>query len=229
MENAESFLNAIKEAPRILAPTADKWRGGLLWECSIYWVYKLKWGGKRYRIPIRNKKLIKAVKPHGTVMFRILNLCEQCHPFQKYGYASGLNWFCHIVHIDLIPQSFSHTRPKTDRVSDGRDQTKKLRKKENPFSESDELHLWRATQQSIKMMRLGSRESVFSDDYWLPFIKSYTEWLSALESPEWKSVMLEEPEEKYFKIRPGRGNGTIKIDPFKNANLEALPDKGYSL
>lgn len=226
MEKDKSFLNAIKEAPRILPTTADEWRGGLLWECSIYWVYKLKWGGKRYRIPINNKKLIKAVEPHGTAMFRILNLCEQCHPFQEYGYASGLKWFCHIVHIDLIPQSFSHTQPKTDRVSDGRDQIKKLRKKENPFSESDEPHLWRSIEQSIKMMRPGSQEKVFPEDYWRPFIKSYSKWLSTIESPEWKSVIVEG---NYFKIRPDRGNGTIKIDPCKNANLEALSDKGYSL
>lgn len=222
MENSESFLNAIKEAPRILALSADEWRGGLLWECSMYWVYKLKWGGKRYRIPIENKELIKAVEPHGTAMFWILNLCEQCHPFQEYGYSSGLKWFCHIIHLDLMPLSYSHTRPKTDRVSDGRDEIKKLRKGENPFVESDEPHLWRVVEQSTRQ----AESELFEQNYWRPFIKSYSTWLSCIESPNWKSVIVDGNAIRY---RPDRGNGTIKIDLCKKSNLKPLPGKGSRL
>ena len=221
MEHAESFLNALTKAPRILAATTDEWRGGILWECSIHWVYKLKWGGKRYRIPFK-KKVVDAVKPHGEAMFRIFNLCEQCHPFQKYGYASGLNWFCHVVHIDLIPQSYSHARPKTDRVSDGRDEIKKLRERENPFSENDELHLWRVVDCSIKKMQ-AEPGLLFETDYWRPFVKGYTVWLSALESPDWKSVEVDGDAIRY---RPGRGHGTIKIDVYKDANQEKVFHNG---
>lgn len=225
MENAEAFLDAIKTAPRILPSTADEWRGGILWECSLHWVFKLKWGGKRYRIPINNRKLIKVVEPHGTAMYRMLSLCEQCHSFQKYGYSSGLDWFCHIIHIDLIPQTYSHTRPKTKRVSDGRDEIKKLKKKQNPFTETDEPHLWRITQQSIQMMP-PKVVVPFSLNYWEPFVKAYSTWLSGIESPDWKSVIVEND---YIRIRPDRGNGTIKIDPCKNTNLKPLPDKSCKL
>jgi len=224
MENAELLLNALTKAPRILPSTDDECRAGLLWECSLHWVYKLKWGGKRYRIPM-NKKLVKVVKPHGTAMFHVLKLCEECHPFQKYGYTSMLDWFNHIIYFDLIPQSYLHAHPKTKRVSDGRDEVKKLRKRENPFSESDEPHLWKLIEQSIAMMQ-PKKTVAFSSKYWEPFIKSYCTWLSAMGSPDWKSVIVTEGSIRY---RPDRGNGTIKINLLKNANLESLPDKGYSL
>lgn len=224
MENCELFLNALTKSPQNLPSTDDECRVGILWECSLHWVFKLKWGGKSYRIPIKNKKLIKTVEPHGVVMFHLLELCEQCHPFQKYGYTSSLNWFWCIIRFDLISQSYSHKRSKTDKVSDGRDEIKKLRKGENPFSKSDEPHLWRLMEQSKHMMP-SNKYSAFAPKYWEPFIKSYCTWLSAIESPDWKSVILAESSIRY---RPGRGRGTIKIDLLKNVNLESLPDKDSS-
>lgn len=173
----------------------------------MYWVFKLKWGGRKYKIPIGSKKLIRAVEPHGTAMYRILELSEQCHSFQKYGYTSGLNWFCHIIHIDLIPKSYQHTRSKTKRVSSGRDEIKKLRKRQNPFLECDEPHLWRLIEQAIKMMP-PNLTVPFAPNYWEPFIKSYAAWLSAIESPEWKTVIVDG---NSIRCRPDRGNGTIKI------------------
>lgn len=210
MENSELFLNALTKAPKILPSTDDECRVGILWECSLHWVYKLKWGGKDYRIPIKKKKLIKALEPHGTVVFHLLKLSEQCHSFQKYGYTSSLDWFHHIIY-DLISQSYSHKRPKTDKVSDGRDEVKKLREAKNPFSESDEPHLWRLIEQSTAMMS-SKKKVAFLPNYWEPFIKSYCTWLSAIESPDWKSVILAEGSIRY---RPNRGKGTIKINLLK--------------
>jgi hypothetical protein len=215
MDNPETFFRALKEVDRVSTSAIDNWRGGILWEISLHWVYKLKWGGKGYKIPFK-KNLASVVELHGTAMFRLLNLCEQCHPFQKYGYESGLAWFFWIINTDLIPQSYAHNRTKTDRVSSGWQEISTLKENRNPFDLETERHLWRVIEQSTKMTNTPK----FEEDYWKPFIAAYSRWISALKSPDWKTVVLDGDD---IRIKPGRGKGTIKL----TQNLKSLPHKAY--
>lgn len=209
MDNAELFRERLIHAERVLTTSTDNWRGGILWEISLHWVYKLKWGGAKYKIPFK-RNLVKIVQPHGIVMFRILSLCEQCYSFQKYGYESGLAWFFWIINHDLMPESYKHSRTKTERVSSGRQEISVLKENNNPFDPKTELHLWRVIELSTKM----NRSPNFEKEYWRPFITNYSKWISALKSPEWKTVLLDGDGEIMY--RPGRGKGTIKISPCKN-------------
>jgi hypothetical protein len=69
-----------------------------LWIVALHWVFRKKWC-KRHKIPA-NRAATKAVEPLGELLFRILELCIQCHAVLPAGsnpYGNAAVWFDLIV------------------------------------------------------------------------------------------------------------------------------------
>lgn len=203
---------ALQEAPSYRMrdePTSaqrnDAIRVTLLWNLALHWVIKLKWQSN-YKIPYP-RNLAQIMKPLGTLVYRQLELCIQCHSFLKPNpYPTAAIWFWAIVRES---QRNSIFRPintgKTESLKIRREIIRSIGRGINPISKQFALHEWRLIETAL-FSNLGDK---FDKDYLQPFIRSYRYWLNATKSPSWKAVIRKN--DKLF-FQSGQGKGKILLD-----------------
>jgi hypothetical protein len=178
----------------------------IIWQVTLHWVFKLKWFSK-HKIPY-SRKLTNVCKPFGELVFRYLELCIQCHAMKPIGsipYGNASDWFVKLVRETQLNAFFSNDSPgKVQRLKERRKQLDLLKEGENPFSSESYPHLHRL----IEACRSLLISDQFENDYWKPFLKAYSAWITMFESKDWTTSY--EEDEKFY-IRMGQGKGRLRV------------------
>ncbi len=175
-------------------------------QITLHLVFKLKWCSK-HKIPY-NRNLVNVYKPYGELVFRYLELCIQCHAMPTIAsahYKNASDWFVKLVREAQLNAFFSDDSPgKVQRLKERRNQLDLLREASNPFSSKSSPHLHRL----IEACRPLLKSDRFDEDYWNPFLKAYSAWITMFESKEWTTSYQEDGK---FYIRTGQGKGRQRL------------------
>ena len=177
-----------------------------IWQVTLHWVFKLKWCSK-HKIPY-SRELANVCKPYGVLIFRYLELCIQCHAIPTIAsarYKNASDWFVKLVRETQLNAFFSDDSPgKVQRLKERRKQLDLLKEGGNPFSSASSPHLHRLIE-ACRPLLMSDR---FDEDYWKPFLKAYSAWITMYESKEWTTSYEEDGK---FYIRAGRGKGRQRL------------------
>jgi hypothetical protein len=205
-------FTALQEPPQFIlhdAPTEglenDAIRCLTLWNLSLHWAIKLKWQAS-YKIPYP-RKLAKLMEPFGTVMFRYLEMCIQCHSFLRPNpYQTAAAWFWAICREAQKNTIFRSDRTsKTEALGNRRNFINSIADGINPISEQTAIHEWRLMECALSFRRGDN----FDKEYLQPYIRAYRAWINASKQPDWLATIHKDG--KLF-AQYGRGKGKILID-----------------
>ncbi|MHC5854921.1 hypothetical protein [Nostoc sp.] len=187
----------------------------LIWSVVLHHVIK-NWRSK-HRIPCP-RKLVKTIKPLGDLATSYFDLCIQCHAFLPAGiYENAGHWFALIMREFQINDSdgLPNYQCKTSALSRDRETYQKLYEGINPIDPEVSPHLYKLIQSCIGLLDEG-RCDRFDRQCWQPFLKSYRQWNTAKQSPEWTTIF-----EDICKLycRGGRGKGRYLLFPQKTISI----------
>lgn len=181
------------------------------WVILHYWVVKKKWHSQ-LKIPCQ-RKTVQFYEPLGEWLYRILELCIQCHAVHQLGtnYPNAASWFSSIV----IEAKMSVLRGFIARSTDGKEgciQEYKdgasqlsgtLRRRENPYFLEVEPHIYRLVEAALE---LEDESDIFLRDYWQPFLGSITRLIA--HRKQGAHITLVERDGKLYS-QGGKGRGKI--------------------
>jgi hypothetical protein len=121
-----------------------------IWLCSCHWLYKLKWN-RQHKIPF-GVKGSKPLEPLGWLLWSLLELCKEVHSYpcnQTKTYSHASEWFGQISHE--IRELYLWNGNKSEILQKLRQDLKKLKACENPYSLEKNPHLYRLVAMSLKL------------------------------------------------------------------------------
>lgn len=185
---------------------------GTGWRASLYWVLKLEWTGTKLKAPLLKeitRNVIKADEKHGRLMHSVLGLCKAAHPFKdkKWEYDSWLDWFEKIVKEAAQASYNLEEKSKTRKLEKQRECLKLLNDLKNPYE--PDTHLWRL----IEIWRTRLAElSEPEKEYWIPFKRHFSEWLTKRDSSRWGCLFKEQTETRLtLKSTNGQGHRYLNL------------------
>ena len=177
------------------------------WRTSLYWVFKLKWTGTKIKKPDDiTRDVIKAYEAHGRLMYSVLLLCEEAHPFRSKDweeYDSWLDWFISIV-AEAVKESHNlQEKSKTRKLQEQRECLKLLHDFINPYDDETEPHFWRLIETwTTKLAKIPNLEK----QYWNPFKRCLSKWITERSSTRW-GCLFEEKTESQLTLKSTQGRG----------------------
>lgn len=184
-----------------------------LWVVALHWVFKKKWS-KRHKIPA-NRAVKDAVKPLGELLYRILELCIQCHavlPVNSTRCGNAAQWFDCVVwetkrrdFAEILFQSYKKGQGKKQEVGEIWTEIRLLKGGSNPFNLEFSPHSFRLVDEALKLAKLEN----FNQEYWRPLLKAYSNWARALDQNDnWKFFRVEAGK---LVAQNGRGRGRLTV------------------
>jgi hypothetical protein len=180
------------------------------WVILHYWVVKKKWHS-RLKIPCQ-RKTVQFYEPLGEWLYRILELCIQCHAVHQLGanYPNAASWFSSIVieaKMSVLGGFIARsTDGKEGCIQEYKDGASKLsgtlRRGENPYFLEVEPHIYRLVEAALELA--DEPDISFLRDYWRPFLKSIT-LLVAHRKQGGRITLVEHKRKLYSQGGKGRG------------------------
>lgn len=202
------------------------------WLLFLHWVIKKKWISK-HKVPI-SPKYVKFYEPKGEQLYRILEMCIQCHstPWGAH-YSNAAQWFSAIVatergmEIDYVLNESEKAKGK-----EGNGKTKDNRVYKNdmlyhhwevikilqyagndviktpmkkPYSPNEMPHHYCLIEAASDLAR---NSDIFKKQFWNPYLAAYRKWIVSLNDPFWQAVWVDQGK---LKAKLGRGNGVKTI------------------
>jgi hypothetical protein len=214
-------------------PSEDKlmnlWRVGIMLDIALHWVVRKELNTK-HKIPY-NRNLTKVLEPLGLLMTCYLRLCRKAYENSKtrtlpYQHAAG--WF-EAIYQEIWLNALDTTRyvgGKTRRLKERRDTLDALQEDTNPVDNNTSPHEYRLIETCLHLKEhlCGEDIDVFEENYWKPYLRAYSAWITACDGSEWSTVRMENGK---LLIQQGRGRGRPRIR-IRTDFLERLPDEDFS-
>lgn len=182
-----------------------------LYNIALHWVFKKKWQSK-YRIPAK-ANVAKAVEPLGEFLFRILDLCSECHLVAGSGYTAA-EWFKGAVWemkrgdfaAILSPQKKGEGKKKHCQVI--QEEVRLLKRWNNPYRSLTSPYTYRLIDVALKLADRGNND-VFVKKVWRPFLDAYSKWATALsKNPDWVYLTIKNGQ---LYMQAGRGRAKLRV------------------
>ena len=169
-----------------------------LWKVSAEWLIKKKWIS-RQKISA-NRSVSKATEPLGELLYRILELCIQCHTFLPADtpYRNAAHWFQAVVSEmkkfdfeKITSTSEGNGSGKMQYVKSIRADIKSLKTDwKNPNNPQEDP----ATYELVKVgLAMAEPSDCFMTDYWKPLLRAYTGWATELDrNTDWEYLHVNE-------------------------------------
>lgn len=173
------------------------------WQIALHWVIKFKWDSK-HNFPY-HRGIVNQFKSIGTFLYHQLLLCQECYSYHKQAtptpYTNEAKWFA-ALHDEHLLANFNNVYFPLDtkkgvKNCDRKDADLHIHRSycdsvtmlENPFSNSLKLHANALLIDAA--ISLVHQSDSFNDDYFLPFLKSWTAMHTALDKPEFQRASVE--------------------------------------
>ncbi len=191
--------------PDTNAGVNNTYRLEVCWQITLHWVFKKKWGGKKYKIPCK-PKVAKAFEPFGELMHRYLALTIECHAVNPYNYRNATHWFKYIVRESQQNSLELPTHSnKREKIDSRKRMINCLVGEENPIDRKVAPNEWKLIETATKML-----DSIpFQREFWKPYLKAYRAWNQTLRTPDWGSLF---EKDEILYLQRGRGKGSIPLN-----------------
>jgi hypothetical protein len=182
------------------------------WLIVLHWVVRKKWN-PHYKIPV-SRKLANLYEPWGELMFRVLELCIQCHktshPASQY-YRHPSDWFFQLVMENrgsgLCAAIANQPVGKTSLIKDKYWSIKELKALRNPGNPEIWTHSYRLEEVSLEL----EKQDEFNSYYWQPYLSAFSKWIQALDTKACQETFVQGNK---IVRRTGRGKGTVTMLSF---------------
>lgn len=222
------------------------WRVGRILDVALHWVvrnelntkHKIPYSCKRITVSEPSGKvkvlnsLVKALEPLGLLMTCYLRLCKKAYENSKAGtlpYQNAANWF-EAIYQEIWLNSLDTTRyvgGKTLKLKERRNTLRVLRDgKSNPIDKNTSPHEYRLIKVCLHLKDnlCGEEIDVFEEDYWKPYLKAYSVWITSFDGSEWSTVRMQDGK---LLVQQGQGHGRPRIR-IRTDFLECLSDQDFS-
>jgi len=214
-------------------------------DIALHWVVRNELNTK-HKIPYRRKRskvldpsgkvktlesLVKVLEPVGLLMTCYLRLCRKAYEHSNAGtlpYQNAAVWF-EAIYQEIWLNSLNtrlYVHGKTKKLKERRDTLDALQDDTNPVDKNISPHEYRLIKVCLYLKEhlCGEEIDEFVENYWKPYLKAYSTWITAFDRAEWSTVHMENGK---LLIQQGRGHGRTRI-PIRNDFLERLSSKDFS-
>lgn len=217
------------------------WRVGIILDVALHWVVRNELN-TRHKIPYSCKRikersgkvlnsLVKVLEPLGLLMTCYLRLCRKAYENGKTGtlpYQNAADWF-EAIYQEIWLNSLDTTRyvgGKTLKLKERRDTLNALKENTNPVDKNTSLHEYQLIETCLHLKNnlCGEEIDVFEEDYWKPYLKAYSAWITAFDGSEWSTVRMQDGK---LLVQKGQGHGRPRIR-IRTDFLERLSDEDFS-
>jgi len=183
------------------------------WQIITHWVFKKKWNPK-HRIPGRREER-EGWEPFAEIMFRLLELCIQCHalPGQASPYKNGWEWFQQIANewkTGGMWDALNRDCGKQDHLLEVKEDLRTLKKEENPCDPKTEKHTHRLIETALHCLQPQSQMPKFRSEYWRPLTKAWELWIKQLKDPE-SHAIRQEGGKVVLQMGQGKGKRIVSL------------------
>jgi hypothetical protein len=206
------------------------WRVGIMLDIALHWVVRNELNTK-HKIP-HSRKLTKVIKPLGLLVTCYLRLCRKAYENSKAGtlpYQNAAGWFEAIyqeIWLNSLDTSL-YVDGKTKKLKERRDTLHALQEAtNNPVDNNTSPHEYQLIEVCLHLKEhlCGEEIDVFEENYWKPYLRAYSAWITAFDGSEWSTVRMEDGN---LLVQQGRGSGRPRIR-IRTDFLERLPDENFS-
>lgn len=183
-----------------------------IYTIALHWLLKKKWRSK-HKIPA-SRKVANAVEPLGEFLFRLLNLCSECHVLAPRRLGDAAEIFQKAV--QEMKQGNLEEILSPDQKGDGKkkhckttfEEIKILKSNQNPYEVCRSPHTYRLTEIALQLANQEVND-LFIKKVWKPFLKAYSGWNRELDrNPDWGYITIKAG--KLF-IKEGKGRGSTRL------------------
>ncbi|MBD2120317.1 hypothetical protein [Trichocoleus sp. FACHB-262] len=182
------------------------------WVIGLHYLYQKKWNN-RHKLPIRfQPKTQKIYKLFGEYLYQLVELCTQCHAWQKTPYPNAAHWFFAIaweMHDNSLMPITEHGRSGESKRSwlvTHKSNLKTLKDYGNPCDPEEEPHYYRLIDTARSM---AEQPGEFYRKQWKPFLKAYSEYVNEVAENPMCQVVFEKDEK--LRYSSGRGKGSLPL------------------
>ena len=199
------------------------WRVGIILDIALHWVVRNELNTK-HKIPY-SRKLTKVLEPLGLLLTCYLRLCRKAYENSKAGtlpYQNAAGWFEAIyqeIWLNSLDTSL-YVDGKTKKLKERRDTLDALQEDTNPVDKNISPHEYRLIKVCLRLLK----ENKFDKNYWKPYLRAYSAWITAFDRSEWSTVRMEDGK---LLVQQGRGRGRPRIR-IRTDFLERLSDEDFS-
>lgn len=198
-------------------------------DIALHWVVRNELNTK-HKIP-HSRKLTKVLEPLGFLLTCYLRLCRKAYENSKVGtlpYQNAAGWF-EAIYQEIWLNALDTTRyvgGKTRKLKERRGTLDALQEDTNPVDNNTSPHEYRLIKTCLHLKEhlCGKEIDVFEENYWKPYLRAYSAWITAFDGSEWSTVRMEDGK---LLIQQGRGRGSTRI-PIRTDFLERLSSEDFS-
>src|SRR4028119_341764 len=222
------------------------WRVGIMLDIALHWVvrkelntkHKIPYSCKRSKVLDPSGKvktlesLVKVLEPVGLLMTCYLRLCRKAYEHSNAGtlpYQNAAGWF-EAIYQEIWLNSLNtrlYVDGKTKKLKERRDTLDALQDDTNPVDKNISPHEYRLIKVCLHLKEYLCGEEIdeFVENYWKPYLKVYSAWITAFDRAEWSSVRMEDGK---LLVQQGRGRGRPRIR-IRTDFVKRLSDEDFSL
>jgi hypothetical protein len=206
------------------------WRVGIMLDIALHWVVRNELNTK-HKIP-HSRKLTKVIEPFGLLVTCYLKLCRKAYEHSNAGtlpYQNAADWF-EAIYQEIWLNSLNtslYVDGKTKKLKERRDTLDALQEDTNPVDKNISPHEYRLIKVCLHLKEYLCGEEIdeFVENYWKPYLKVYSAWITAFDRAEWSSVRMEDGK---LLVQQGRGRGRPRIR-IRTDFVKRLSDEDFSL
>jgi len=199
-------------------------------DIALHWVVRNELNTK-HKIP-HSRKLTKVIEPLGLLVTCYLKLCRKAYEHSNAGtlpYQNAADWF-EAIYQEIWLNSLNtslYVDGKTKKLKERRDTLDALQEDTNPVDKNISPHEYRLIKVCLHLKEYLCGEEIdeFVENYWKPYLKVYSAWITAFDRAEWSSVRMEDGK---LLVQQGRGRGRPRIR-IRTDFVKRLSDEDFSL
>ncbi len=199
-------------------------------DIALHWVVRNELNTK-HKIP-HSRKLTKVIEPLGLLVTCYLKLCRKAYEHSNAGtlpYQNAADWF-EAIYQEIWLNSLNtslYVDGKTKKLKERRDTLDALQEDTNPVDKNISPHEYRLLKVCLHLKEYLCGEEIdeFVENYWKPYLKFYSAWITAFDRAEWSSVRMEDGK---LLVQQGRGRGRPRIR-IRTDFVKRLSDEDFSL
>ena len=161
-----------------------------------------------------------------------LRLCRKAYEHSNAGtlpYQNAADWF-EAIYQEIWLNSLNtslYVDGKTKKLKERRDTLDALQEDTNPVDKNISPHEYRLIKVCLHLKEYLCGEEIdeFVENYWKPYLKVYSAWITAFDRAEWSSVRMEDGK---LLVQQGRGRGRPRIR-IRTDFLKRLSDEGFNV